>query len=446
MSTTKSVEDELFELLNSPDPVIPGKLTDSEGISNSTQPISYSDPQDFLSWLDDASPTKIIPDSKSNVVTESNDLLSNLDEVISSSTLELPPVEEKQITASVLQTNDSIYDEMFGATETETTNNVSTTFAQTQSTTVDISEFENNMDAILSSPFPDVARLRELIDKSGYIPGHQRLCALLLLLTGSCQADEEADRFSVSPSEREFHRDLVSDTQSLIKSCYSSKEAPGVMNLEHDLIDVAILYCQRRSIDYKNIFSRLLISIFGEVNHHQSKALVSSCFYSLMSQFIPMVSLQYSELELAVDAMHTWLRLLVTYHSPTLAQHLDRVLPGWEKKAKELTSSQSSKLSSMQKASSALDSLEKELGLDLGFDDFDNDLGMGKESSTITSGSIQSAPPKSATNNGMIHSHWMTTLFAGSIPASQSSSLLDWAVFNGERYAGKIVLYITLQQ
>jgi hypothetical protein len=29
--------------------------------------------------------------------------------------------------------------------------------------------------------------------------------------------------------------------------------------------------------------------------------------------------------------LHIWLRLLIGYHSPSLAQYLDKVLPGWEK-------------------------------------------------------------------------------------------------------------------
>lgn len=99
---------------------------------------------------------------------------------------------------------------------------------------------------------------------------------------------------------------------------------------------------------------------------------------------------------------------------------------------------QNSKMSAFNKANSALDSLEKELGIDLGFDFESDALGNTSHSSLSKSDdrSIASAPPKSATNNGMIHSHWLTTFFAGSLPAAQSAMLLDWALFNGERYAG----------
>ena len=98
-------------------------------------------------------------------------------------------------------------------------------------------------------------------------------------------------------------------------------------------------------------------------------------------------------------------------------------------------------MSAFNKANSALDSLEKELGIDLGFDFESDALGNTSHSSLSKSDdrSIASAPPKSATNNGMIHSHWLTTFFAGSLPAAQSAMLLDWALFNGERYAGTSV-------
>lgn len=456
MSTSKSVEDEFFELLNSPDPQIPTKTVDVEGIASSAFALttsSYEDSQDFLSWLDDTATPSKAPEIKlkeGSLLNESDfNLLSTLEETMKSSantagqtSSAVPEAVDTGLSvdleSSVSKALESIYDEMFGTTDLNKPIPDSfdtTTFKPKQNSV----EYELEMDKILSSPFPDVGRLRELIDKYGFIHHHQRIATLLLLLTGSCHVDEEADRFSVSASEREFHRDLVTDTQSLIASCFPPNRISSSSNIQNDLIDVVILYCQRRSIDYTNTFSRLLVSIFGD-GEQQSKSLVSSCFYALMSNFLPLVGLRYTELVVATDAMHTWLRLLVTYHSPTVAQHLDRVLPGWEKKAKELTSTQSSKISSIQKANSALDSLEKELGLDLGFDDFgleDNSTGAGVGDER----SIQSAPPKSATNNGMIHSHWMTVFFSGSVPAAQSAALLDWSILNGERFAGRILAF-----
>jgi hypothetical protein len=49
---------------------------------------------------------------------------------------------------------------------------------------------------------------------------------------------------------------------------------------------------------------------------------------------------QGTSLNLASGLVHFWLRLLVTYHSPKLAQHLDRVVPGWEKASTEISTAQ----------------------------------------------------------------------------------------------------------
>lgn len=78
--------------------------------------------------------------------------------------------------------------------------------------------------------------------------------------------------------------------------------------------------------------------------------------------------------------------------------------------------------------------MEKELGIDLGFD-FDADIGGTAQDDS--SRSIESAPPKASAFKGMIPTHWITAFFAGSVPAAQSAALLDWSVFNGERFAGK---------
>jgi hypothetical protein len=43
---------------------------------------------------------------------------------------------------------------------------------------------------------------------------------------------------------------------------------------------------------------------------------------------------------MAVEVVHRWLRLLLLYHSPELAQHLDRILPGWEQPAKDVSTSE----------------------------------------------------------------------------------------------------------
>jgi hypothetical protein len=93
----------------------------------------------------------------------------------------------------------------------------------------------------------------------------------------------------------------------------------------------------------------------------------------------------------------------------------------------------------MIKTSNKLDLLEKELGLNLDFD-FD---GVGGDDITTTPTKekvVESASPKKyKAGKGVIPTHWIITFFAGSLPSSETAKLLDWSVFNGERFAGKFV-------
>jgi hypothetical protein len=97
------------------------------------------------------------------------------------------------------------------------------------------------------------------------------------------------------------------------------------------------------------------------------------------------------------------------------------------------------------KGSSNIDQLEKELGIDLEFE-FDSELNHDESEKVTKEKFVQSAPPKRVEGSGLIPSHWVMSFFAGCIPAEESAKLLDWAVFNGERFAGKcahqFVVYI----
>lgn len=130
----------------------------------------------------------------------------------------------------------------------------------------------------------------------------------------------------------------------------------------------------------------------------------------------------------------------MTYHSPALAQHLDRVTPGWEKCARELTTQQVAKYNNLAKGSSKLDQLEKEFGIHMDFDFEENEP--QETPKKITTGLVESASPKTqkdaltSARKGLISTHWIISFFAGNIPAEESSKLLDWSVFNGERFAG----------
>jgi hypothetical protein len=132
------------------------------------------------------------------------------------------------------------------------------------------------------------------------------------------------------------------------------------------------------------------------------------------------------------------------------------VIPGWEKCSKEMNSQQTMKYGNLMKGSNKLDLLEKELGIDMGFD-FENEeistptkpeqpqLQQPTEGLRSPDGKlVESASPKHA-RRGLIPTNWIIAFFAGSMPPSESAKLLDWSVFNGERFAGIYFLTALLE-
>ena len=240
-----------------------------------------------------------------------------------------------------------------------------------------------------------------------------------------------------------------------------------------DLHDLLVFHCLRGHVEYNPVFAKVMSAVvlpsfhapvhpssslsaeisqedapvplsappIGDVATNNSivldKATASSCFNALASSFCPLLLLEPSASQIAVRKIHSWLRLLVSYHCPNLVQHLDRVLPSWEQPSADLTSSQAEKVAKTIKSGIDLDELEKELGL-LDSDNLDNYAaswrGQGAHGGT-EGGAIESAPP-SAEGVGCIPTHWITAVFTGSLPPVQAASLLDWAILNGERYAG----------
>ena len=64
--------------------------------------------------------------------------------------------------------------------------------------------------------------------------------------------------------------------------------------------------------------------------HRLPRGLAYSCFYALCSKFIPLINLPNAAFNKALRKLSDWLRLLVVYHFPQVALHLDRVVPAWE--------------------------------------------------------------------------------------------------------------------
>lgn len=96
------------------------------------------------------------------------------------------------------------------------------------------------------------------------------------------------------------------------------------------------------------------------------------------------------------------------YHSPAVAQHLDRVLPGWEGSVSVSVPSE--------------------------------DAGT-EEASSDTENTWKSSGKKGGGGGGgCIPLHWILGVYGGSVPPEMSCFLMDWAVVNQLKYAG---IYLT---
>lgn len=344
-TSNQDLEAELFDLLNSPDPIA-GISTASttnnlktaaeESVAGkvSVNTASLDDTQDFLSWLED-SPTKkknddnffpsinndrdstinvsgaaeavgdllgvmdpqspaaqkdshlTADDLKKRDVSTNNDQLvdDSVDHIVSSKHLseEFP----SNIQVPVQQTMDTFFDEVFGNEATH----------QSLNSEIPLKSFVDEVKEVVVSPFPDLGKLRQLVDRGGYIPTEVRAQVLLLLLTGNCLVDEEAQSFHVSQVERDFYSELVSDCRNLVQSTSPDNSGTNASTVD-DMIAIITLFCQRKSVDYKSVFCRSLLSIYGSSMYMQ-KSLASSCFSALVSNFSPLVGLQVRILQRA---------------------------------------------------------------------------------------------------------------------------------------------------
>jgi hypothetical protein len=106
------------------------------------------------------------------------------------------------------------------------------------------------------------------------------------------------------------------------------------------------------------------------------------------------------------------LRLLVVYHSPAVAQHLDMALPGWE-----------------LAAALPVSEVHTEMETDLNTDATD---GTADDRTWSDKG-----PQKGKEGKWGIPLNWVCGAFSGSLPAEHCCFLLDWAIVSKQRYAGQ---------
>lgn len=483
---TISNEDDFFKFLDEPTQAI-SKTT--EGKDNTV----IDDPEDFLDWLNNDKTTATILD-KEKVITNSaiskDDTITDCYNVNDNASAE-PELqqqegeeEEEQVNndddndvslsnvgVTNIQSVDNFFDEVYGK---------SPIYASSQSITeTDILEvsLEDKIKSIIRSNFPDIEQLRQLIHEYGYIPITLRAQIWSLLLTETCIEDDEITHYDDSTNGIQFDKKqvIIADCNAVV----NINTTTGTMNkselevVRKDMQDILLLYCQRRKVDYKSVLCRILSTLLvtGNANHRFSRAVASSCFYSIASEFLPLLNLSPTAQSLGVNLTHNWLKVLLSYHAPALVQHLDRVLPQWEEPTKEISSSQAISIAASQRGSCTLDELERELGLDVAVTstasttstttnmiEVDNNTSYSNKATTTTI--IESAPPppnssshstypnaataiavSAVTRTGCIPSHWILGIFSSSLPATESALVLDWAILNHQKYAG---FYLTV--
>ena len=119
----------------------------------------------------------------------------------------------------------------------------------------------------------------------------------------------------------------------------------------------------------------------------------------------------------------------VVYHSPAVAHHLDRVLPGWE-------------LAACSPSSRELSSSEVDMEMET-LTETETET-VAETDKEATDGSPDDEPCAAVEQEKAVEKEswgiplqWMCGMFSGSIPAEHSCFLYDWALVSGQRYAGK---------
>ena len=442
-------DDDFLNFLNSPQDA--AAVSPSIGIvQHSVLSSVAAGPEDFLEWLNDDNiqkptyentvrPKEETTDSSIDISIEGiphpqstlahNGTLRSLSEQ-----LELSEVSRHQSAVAIdTASTDTFIDAVFGVTSGGANGR-------------DNRPYSDHLRAIIRSNFPDTQQLRHLVDDHGYVPSAYRAQIWSLLLTEEgCSEDDEVVHFDPSTAELEKKQDIVSDCDAVIAAAGLSLDATQSDALKRDMQSVLMLYCQRRQLEYRGQLCRVLSCLLA-VPERPSVGLSSSCFYSIASDFLPFGSLAPAAQSIGQEMTHTWLRTLLSYHSPAVVLHLDRVVPHWERPSKETSPSSAISAASSQRGSLALDALERELGLGMA------EGGVGVLQSVRDEPSIspvvssdgvviQSAPPCSSSatdpaSHGCVPSHWITGIFSGSLPPREAALILDWAILNNDKYAG----------
>ena len=392
---------------------------------------STDDDLDFLSWLGDSTTPIKSPSGTTGALpgarlTSQGDVPPSLsDRAFKRSTsysadsgLTTPTQAQSKVKALM----DNFFDDLFGGISKAAPIIDQDAIAKVKLSNAD---FEKRVCEMINSSFIDVPTLRLLLRDGGYIPSAYRGQVLCSLLTGDSSINEDpeledTEGLSLLASKFSNHAGIMSDCDIMTSITYCDESSSS--RIRQDLKDIITLYCIRKERQYSSVLCSLLAPLLLAPNSF-SKELSSACFYCLVSDFVPLLSLQSSGIEAALKTVHSWLRLLVVYHSPAVAQHLDRTIPGWEKAAS--LSGIALDATGDFKGEKCSD-LEKETRST-------SDAG----SDTKEEGGTWTEKGSTKPESWGIPLQWICGLFSGSIPVENSSFLLDWALISQQRYAGE---------
>lgn len=268
-------DDDFMAFLDSAAP-LPNRTGDEEPLATK----AIEDGQDFLDWLQQDSPRK---KSVADPEQETRAWSPNASFIETSKHLH---TDIKDVSRESM---DSFFNDVFGSPSPSSKQHKSldaVSEGEEQS-------YDEQVLSIVQSSFPDIQQLKRIICEAGYIPNKLRAQVWALLLNESCVEDEEARHYHTEGVEFENQQALVSDCSAVIASATVKLSAAEAEVLRKDMHDILALYCQRRSIAYSTILCRLLSPLLV-VPERASRTMSSSCFYTLASDFIPLINLNVS--------------------------------------------------------------------------------------------------------------------------------------------------------
>ena len=251
---------------------------------------SVDDGQDFLDWLQESSSTKNI--SSTNLPAIAEDALYSPNTSFIDTTPKAERVSSTGSAKEVSKDMDNFFNEVFGSPSPSTKSRKTFSMDATEADDVHLS-FEEQVQSIVQSAFPDIQQLRRIVLAAGYVPAPLRAEVWSLLLNETCAEDVEVLHYSSSDGvECENGDSLASDVAALVSSL-PTDNGVNQDELRKDMHDILSLYCQRRQIAYNSVLCRLLSPLLA-VPQRASRAQASSCFYNLSSEFAPLINLNVS--------------------------------------------------------------------------------------------------------------------------------------------------------